>query len=113
MFQIDLQWLAFPVNLQAVETWMRANAGSDYSGNSADKDLTLWFANEPSDEIKSAIEAYWSGLTSESPEATSYQTFAQIESAAASAKAANVASATTKLKALGLSDAEVAAIVGQ
>lgn len=113
MFSIDLNWLAFPVNLQAVETWMKANAGSDYCGNSADADLTLWFKNEPSDAIKSAIQAYWDSLTAQSPEATGYQTAAQITATEASAKAAALASATSKLEALGLNAAEIQAILGQ
>ena len=112
MYSIDLQWLDFSVDLRTVEAWMRANAGADYCGNSADNDLTLWFNNEPSDDIKAAIQAYWSGLTNASPEATNYQTAEQIAAAAAATKAANLASGAAKLKALGLTDDEIAAFQG-
>jgi len=113
MFQIDLQWLAFPVNLQTVEAWVRANTSSGYVGNSADHDLTLWFTADPTlSGDAAAVEAYWAGLSTSSPEATGYQTATQIAAAAAATKAANLASATTKLEALGLSSAEIAAILG-
>ena len=112
MYSIDLAWLSFPVSLSAVEAWIKANQGANYVGNSADHDLTLWFSAQPTDNQISAIQAYWAGLTSESSEATSYQTADQIKAAAASAKASHLASATTKLEALGLSADEIAAILG-
>lgn len=109
LFSIDLKWRGFPVNLQVVETWMRANT-TGYEGNSADTDLTLWFSEQPDE---SAISAYWAALTDASTEATSYQTADQIATAAAATKTAALASATTKLEALGLSAGEIAAILNK
>jgi hypothetical protein len=111
-YDINLPWLAFSVNLPAVEAWVRANQGANYCGCSADYDLTLHFTAQPTDDQKSAIQAYWAGLTSESEEATSYQTAAQILAAAQAAEAAALATATSKLTALGLTDAEIAALRG-
>lgn len=113
MFALDLNWLTFPVNLDTVETWLKANAGENYKGNSADADLTLWFSEEPSDDIKLEIMAYWEALTSDSIEATGYKTAAQIKADLESAKNASLASATSKLEQLGLSADEIAAIVGK
>jgi hypothetical protein len=112
MFSIQLQWLAFSVNLVMVDAWMKANANSGtYVGNSADTQLTLWFQNDPSADA-AAINTYWSGLTNVSTEATSYQTADQIKVAAAAAEASALASATSKLTALGLTDSEIAALRG-
>jgi hypothetical protein len=113
MFKIDLQWLAFSVNLETVDEWMKALAGSNYVGNSADHDLTLWFKEEPTEEIKGDIAAYWEALTPSSPEATGYQSADQIKASAATTKAAALLSATSKLSALGLTSGEIAAILGQ
>jgi hypothetical protein len=112
LYSIDLQWLTFPVSLAAIEAWIKANQGANYVGNSADVDLTLWFSDQPSDDQTSAIQAYWAALTSESSEATSYQTADQVVAANAAAEATALASATSKLTALGLTDAEIAALRG-
>lgn len=112
MFSIDLKWLSFNVSLDSIETWMRANAGDKYAGNAADHDLTVWFSEEPSDDIKAAIAAYWAGLTEDSAEATAYKTAEQISAEQAIDKAAKIASATTKLEAIGLTADEIAALRG-
>lgn len=131
MFSIDLQWKRvilsgsgtkddpyvygdlIPVSMAMVEAWMKANAGSDYCGNSAHANLSLWFTENPGDDVNAAIQSYWNGLNSSSSEATSYQTAAQIKAASDAASAAALASATSKLVALGLSDAEIAALSGK
>lgn len=110
MISIDLQWLKFSVDLNAVEAWMKANAGPNYCGNSADADLTLWFTDEPGEEVRDNIAAYWSGLKAKSAEAKGYQSKEDRKAAADSAKAASLASANAKLKAMGLSDDEIAAL---
>lgn len=101
-----------PVNLQMVETWIKANQGANYVGNSADVDLTLWFSAQPTPDQQAAIEAYWAALTTASTEVTTYQTQAQIQTAAAAAAATALATATSKLTALGLTSAEIAALRG-
>ena len=85
MFNIDLSWHPFPVNLASVETWVKANT-TDYVGNSSDTDLTLHFTVEPDDATKAAVHAYWEGLTEESPEAVAYKPQANISAAIAAAR---------------------------
>lgn len=90
MYNIDLQWQSFPVNMTVIEAWLRANAGPLYVGNSSDDDLTLHFSDQPDDATVQHIRDYWSGLTTASPEATSYVTNDQLKSAAATLKASCV-----------------------
>lgn len=103
-FQLDLQWPSFNIDINTVETWMKINAGSNYIGNSADLDLTLWFNQDPGDSIKNTIQSYWSSLTTSSIETINYQSYSKR-------KATLLYSATAKLKALGLSDEEISAIL--
>ncbi len=83
MYSIYLEWKEFSVNLQAVDTWLRTNAGEYFSGNSADAGLTLWFTQDPGSTIKAACEAYWNGLTPASTEVTSYVSSQAIQDAVA------------------------------
>lgn len=108
MHSFDLPWLSFNVDLNTVANWMRSNVGSSYVGCSADYDLTLHFNAPLTDMNKAGILEYWNGLTTASPEATKY-TSASEQAVAAQA---TLTSAKAKLKALGLSDAEIAALVG-
>ena len=55
-FKIDLQWKEFNVDLNAINTWMKANAGADYCGTQASNKLELWFLEEPTQEVKDAIQ---------------------------------------------------------
>ncbi len=112
-YMIKLQWQAFNVSLPAIEDELRAQYPS-YVGNQAHSVLELHFNADPSiapengQSPQALIEAWWAAMTSSSAEATAYQSAAQIESAAATAKA----SALSKLQALGLTSAEIAALVG-
>jgi hypothetical protein len=112
MFNIRLEWKSFPLNLNAVDQWMRAHAGDQYRGNSADSRLTLWFENEPEQAIQDEIQAYWDALSETSEEATSYKTAQQLAEEASQAKAQALSSAQAKLAALGLTPAEIAALTG-
>lgn len=85
-YSIDLTWKNFNLSLPAVEAWMRSNAGELYCGNSAHTVLQLWFLEEPSEEIKAAIVAYWDALTDQSEEATSYFSQAQARDAELAAR---------------------------
>ena len=85
MFNIDLVWHPFSVNLASVETWVKANT-TDYVGNSSDTDLTLHFTSEPDEAAKAAVRAYWEALTAESPEAVAYMPQADIVAAIAAAR---------------------------
>ena len=107
MYSMKLEWKEFNEDLRAIDAFVKLQS-EDYKGNSADSALTLWFENEPSEEIKQAIADKWDGLSAESEEAASYQSAAQIEAE----KEAKKASARAKLAALGLTEDELAAILG-
>ena len=109
---INLQWPSFNVDLNTVDAWVKANAASGYIGMSADYDLSLHYSSDPGDTVREAVAAYWAGLNSGSPEATNYESQASREAAAAAAKASALASATSKLEALGLSANEIKALIG-
>jgi hypothetical protein len=94
------------VCLESMEVWLKANAGEHYCGNSADSQLTLWFMEEPSQEVKDAIQAKWDALDEESSECQAYMS-AEERLADAEVKKA---SARAKLEALGLTEAEFKAL---
>lgn len=107
MFNIDLSWHPFPVNLASVEAWLKANT-TGYDSNCSGTDLTLHFTTEPDDVIKAAVHAYWDGLTEESPEAVAYMPQDTISAAIAAARLDAVAkpwddlSVAQKMLVLGL-----------
>lgn len=111
-FDINLPWQSFSVDLNTVNAWMVANAGAHYCGLSANSMFQAHFTQEPGDELRVEIASYWSALNTSSPEHTNYVSEADRVTAAASAKAAKLASATSKLEILGLTADEIAAIVG-
>ena len=113
MFTLSLQWKEFNLNLQSVKEWIDANLDAECVGLSAHSKLEAHFTDEPSEQDKSDLQAYWNGLTDQSDEATSYQTAEQIKAAADADRAAKLASARTKLEGLGLTAEEVSAILGQ
>ena len=87
MFNIQKTWLNFIVNLKDLHAWMLVNAGDKYCGMSAGYDLTLHFNEEPTEEIKAAIDAKWDALTAET-EAAKWQHDADLEAAVVTAKTA-------------------------
>jgi len=111
MYSVNLEWLSFNIDLNTVDAWLKANAGSNYSGLSADYDLSVLFSSNPGSVIEKSINDYWNGLTSSSPEATNYQSGSNRKTSDQTLKTANIASAITKLKALGLTDAEISAML--
>jgi len=76
-----LQWREFNIDLLAVDTKMRADYPTKYSGNQASSFLELYFSEEPTEEEKAAIQSYWDGLTDQSAEVLSYRTQASIKEA--------------------------------
>ena len=86
MHGLILQWKEFSVNILAIETYFIATYPY-YRGNSADTALTLWFSEEPTDEDKTAIQAYWDGILVDSTEATSYVSSQQVAARIADLKA--------------------------
>lgn len=116
---INLSWKkneageVIKMNLEMVQAWVEAHS-SNSDGLSANSQLQVHFKDEESrNEAKEAIEAYWEGLDESSDEALDYKSSDDMRAEAAAAASAASASAKAKLKALGLSDAEVAAILGQ
>jgi len=87
MFSIIKQWKERRVHLPTFDAWLKANAGASYRGNSADTALTLWFEEEPSEEVKTAIDAEWELLTIESEDAK-FHLDADRDAAVAVAKSA-------------------------
>lgn len=77
MYSVKLEWKEFSVSLLPIETYFIATY-PNYRGNSADTALTLWFSEEPTDEDKTAIQAYWDGILVDSTEATSYVSSQQV-----------------------------------
>jgi flagellar hook-associated protein FlgK len=112
MHSINLKWKKFPVNLQAVENHLKTNSGSSYVGNSSDTDLTLWFSEQPHQDIKDLIQAYWDNLTEASPDAASYKSAKDVAEHNSIKLSNALKSASTKLQSLGLTDAEIAALRG-
>lgn len=107
-YKMELGWKEFNLCLASVEAWMKANAGPDYCGNQAHRHLELWFLEEPSQEIKDAIQAHWDSLDEHSDEAVAYKSAYECKAEASAKKASGKA----KLLALGLSAEEVVALVG-
>jgi len=107
-YSIDLDWKNINIDLNTVNAWLKANAGTNYAGLSADSQLHVWFTDEPPQDFISAVQNYWNSLDEKSAEATNYKSSADrkadVENKAISAK--------TKLKALGLTDDEISALLG-
>lgn len=110
-FDINLEWLAFNVDMNTVDTWMKANAGANYCGLSANDFMQVHFTADPGNDVAIAVEGYWTSLNTGSPEATNYMTASARLASVETAKAAKIASATAKLEALGLTADEIAAII--
>lgn len=107
MFKIELQWKQFNVDLAALDQQLRSSH-SNYVGNQAHAVLELWFNEEPSGAQKEEIQAIWANLDEVHALAQSYKSAAQI----AESQAARKASAKAKLAALGLTEAEIEALLG-
>lgn len=109
MFNIELSWKEFNVDLQSVKEWIDANLDATCVGISANTKMEIHFESEPSQADKDALQVYWNGIASDSDEAEEYKSAADVNAE----RLAKIASAKAKLQALGLTEAEVAAILGQ
>lgn len=110
MKKIELKWKDFNINLSLINNKIKLDYPS-YKGNQAYSLLELWF-DEVSDEEVEAIKSYWDSITEGSEEATSYKSGEQVIQEAQESKQELVESAKTKLATLGLSEAEISAILG-
>lgn len=104
-YTMQLNWKEFNLNLGQINSKIKELAGDIYCGSSANSKLELHFLEEPSQSIKDSINAYWDGISSSSDEAISYKSKAVVI-------IENKQSGRTKLKALGLSDDEIDALLG-
>lgn len=86
MHSVDLEWKEFSVNLDVVDAWLKANAATNYLGMVAGALLSIYYSEKPADETIQAINDYWTGLTEESDEATSYIPESTIQEAIAAAR---------------------------
>lgn len=67
MYSITLQWLAFAVQLNQVNTYLKANCSSNYDGLVAQPtDLLVMFKSDVADADNTIVQNYWSSLTSTS-----------------------------------------------
>lgn len=105
--KIDLQWKEHNVNLEMVNSKLKQDCPK-ICGTQAASCLEVWFTEEPTQEEKDAVIAYWESLDEASAEATGYKSRAQIEADVEAKRQ----SAIAKFAALGLTDAEIAAIIG-
>ncbi len=110
-FTMDLQWKDFKVCMESIESWVKANAGPSYVGNSADSDITLNFTSVPDSAIVELIQSHWDSLDKTSIEATSYKSAEQKMQDDNVTKSKLLASASAKLAALGLSIDEIKALI--
>ena len=107
MFDINLNWKSFNVSLSAVQLAVEALITSvKVAGLSANSSLQIHCEFCPTDAEIAAVKSYWESLTAESPEVVNYKSQSAIKEEQLALKA----SAVSKLKALGLSDAEISAM---
>jgi hypothetical protein len=87
MFSIVKSWKSYRVHLGEFSAAVKVIAGENFKGMSADYALTMWFEEEPSEEIKTAIGAAWDALTEEG-EAAKFKLDADRAAAVVAAKEA-------------------------
>lgn len=80
IYKMDMQWKEFNVDLEAVNTTLKG-LYPHFAGPQGHSILEFWFNEEPSQEDKDAIQAYWDGLASDSAEALSYRSKDAVKAA--------------------------------
>jgi len=110
---INLDWKAFKVDMNLVHAWLAKNAGDKYCGCSANSQFQVHFTDEPGQDVRSAVVSYWNKINKKSAEYKNYQSAEDRRADVANAQAKAKASGLSKLKALGLTDDEINALMGQ
>ena len=106
--KISLQWKEFNINLDALGAQLKVSYPS-FGGFYADAQLDVYFSEDLSQQDQDAIQALWDSITNDQHElAQSYISQADLDAD----KEVKKASAKTKLLGLGLTEAEVKAILG-
>jgi hypothetical protein len=108
MFNLELQWKQFNINLDKVQIWIKSNIETELIGISANSSIQLHFAAKPSEEEIEEINEYWNKLKKSSSEAKTYKSSEEIKNEMVSSKQ----SALNKLKEIaGLTEDEVNALL--
>ncbi len=106
-FIMKLDWKEYNVDLEALQVHLKS-LYPNLDGCAAGRELSLIFFEEPSQEDKDAVVALWESIDAEHEMVASYKSQAQrIEE-----KMAKKESGKAKLLALGLTEDEVAALIG-
>lgn len=72
MYNLDLQWKSFNIDIPTVTAAVVALEGDNYVGCSADHDLSLHFTTKPSDDNIAEIKSYWDGIAEQGNEHSKY-----------------------------------------
>lgn len=103
---IELEWKAHNVNVAGMVAFVKGEDANCCGASAGDK-LQLHFLEEPSQEVKDAIAQKWEDMDDEEHElCADYKSAEDL----AAEKAVLKQSAKNKLKALGLTDDEIAAM---
>lgn len=104
---MKLDWKEYNVDLEALQIHLK-DLYPDLDGCAAGRELSLIFFEEPSQEDKDAIASFWESIDAEHEMVVSYKSQAQRSEE----RAAKKESGKAKLLALGLTEAEIAAMIG-
>jgi hypothetical protein len=77
MYKIDYSWKNFNLNLNKITEELK-ELDANCLGIQGCSVMEVYFSEEPSEQTKTAIQAYWDGLTDQSVEATSYKSSEDI-----------------------------------
>lgn len=111
LITMDYAWKEFSINGDLVLITIKT-LSDKIVGTSHNSKFQIHFSSQPSVEELEAINDYWDSINEESEEATSYISGEQVKQNQQAENLALKESAKAKLLALGLSEAEVSAILG-
>lgn len=80
MFKIEKQWKEFNIDLKTLNAEIKA-IEPNFIASQSHRVLELWFSEEPSQESKNQIDAFYDNLTANSVVATSYRAMSDITAA--------------------------------
>jgi hypothetical protein len=112
MYTINLEWKSFNINIETFLSQIDPLVDAPVVGTSANSAFQIHFSEEPSENELGLIQLYWDDINEASIEATSYKSASQIKAEQETEKNNLLASARSKLEILGLSSAEITAILG-
>jgi len=95
MYNIELQWKEFSVDLELLNDWIKTQTDKCI-GISANSKLELHFSEEPEQSVKDAIANKWNEMNEDAPEVVNYRSNDQVKAIINAAKEAMTTSAMTK-----------------